>query len=217
MLDDSHRDLPEDFIRCVNFHGHLCPGLAIGYAAVKAAETVLDLTPAEDEEIVAIVENDSCAVDAIQVLLGCTFGKGNLVFRDWGKHVYTFMERKGGRAARVRLKPMERTGRAQRAELRKKIARGDATPDERRLYEDLKKQAALDIIETDSDRLFHVREIEAELPPRARIVETRACDRCGEQTVIDKMIESDGATLCRGCAADRSRSSAAALDKSSPR
>lgn len=42
-----------------------------------------------DEEMVAIVENDSCAVDAIQVLTGCTLGKGNLIFRDYGKqHLY---------------------------------------------------------------------------------------------------------------------------------
>ena len=78
-------DLPEDFRACVRFHGHICPGLAIGYAAVKAGSRVLGLSTAEDEEIVAFVENDSCAVDAVQVLLGCTFGKGNLIFRDWGK------------------------------------------------------------------------------------------------------------------------------------
>ena len=97
-------EFPEDFQDCVRFHGHLCPGLAIGYAAVKAGIGVLEVSRSEDEEIVAIVENDSCAVDAVQVLLGCTFGKGNLVFRDWGKQVFTFFERRTGRAVRVSLK-----------------------------------------------------------------------------------------------------------------
>ena len=73
---DVKQELPNDFQECVHFHGHLCPGLAIGYGAVKAAQQALGLAAAEDEEVVAVVENDSCAVDAIQVLLGCTFGKG---------------------------------------------------------------------------------------------------------------------------------------------
>ena len=27
----------EDFKRCVDFHGHICPGLSIGYKAAKVA------------------------------------------------------------------------------------------------------------------------------------------------------------------------------------
>ncbi len=30
-----------------------------------------------DEELFAIVETDACGADAIQVITGCTFGKGN--------------------------------------------------------------------------------------------------------------------------------------------
>ncbi len=94
-------DLPEDFREAVRFHGHLCPGLAIGYVAAKVAAQLLDIGTSEDEEIVALVENNSCAVDAIQVLLGCTFGKGNLIFKDWGKQVFTFMDRRTNRAVRM--------------------------------------------------------------------------------------------------------------------
>ena len=92
-------DLPDDFREAVRFHGHLCPGLAIGYVAAKVAAQVLGIGTSEDEEIVAVVENNSCAVDAIQVLLGCTFGKGNLIFKDWGKQVFTFMDRRTNRGS----------------------------------------------------------------------------------------------------------------------
>ncbi len=61
----------------------------------------LGVERAEDEELVAIVENDACGVDAVQYVAGCTFGKGNLVFRDWGKPVYTFFSRRTGRGVRV--------------------------------------------------------------------------------------------------------------------
>jgi len=75
------------------FHEHVCPGTVIGYRAAKIATLELSSHKSVDEELVAIVENDSCSVDAVQVVTSCTFGKGNLVFRDYGKHVYTFITR----------------------------------------------------------------------------------------------------------------------------
>ncbi|MBM4036552.1 MAG: formylmethanofuran dehydrogenase [Planctomycetes bacterium] len=96
---------PRDLEQVVKFHGHFCGGILIGYRAAKAALEHLAAGRAEDEELVAIVENDSCAVDAVQVLTGCTLGKGNLHFRDYGKHVYTFALRPSGRAVRVSRKP----------------------------------------------------------------------------------------------------------------
>lgn len=68
--------------RAVAFHGHSCPGLAIGYRAAKIALRELAAGRAGDEELVAIVETDACGVDTIQVLTGCTLGKGNLLYRD---------------------------------------------------------------------------------------------------------------------------------------
>ena len=67
----------------------------------KAALRELKADRPRDEELVAIVENDSCAVDAIQFITGCTFGKGNLIFRDYGKHVYTFFNRRTGQGVRI--------------------------------------------------------------------------------------------------------------------
>ncbi len=87
----------------VKFHGHECPGLAIGYRMTLAAMEKLDSSRSEDEELVAIVENDACGVDALQCLTGCTFGKGNLNFLDYGKHVYTLYSRNGEKAVKVAL------------------------------------------------------------------------------------------------------------------
>ena len=86
------------------FHGHICPGSAIGYKAAEAAFNELKSDRSADEELVAIIENDSCAVDAVQVVTGCTFGKGNLIFMDHGKQVYTFITRDNEDAVRVSLK-----------------------------------------------------------------------------------------------------------------
>ena len=70
--------------KCVEFHGHECGGLTIGYKASLYAIALLGLglggggnagCLSADEEVVCISENDACGVDAIQVILGCSIGK----------------------------------------------------------------------------------------------------------------------------------------------
>ena len=63
--------------KCVGFHGHECPGLAIGFRACEAAVEKLGVSFSKDEEVVCITENNACGVDAVQLITGCTFGKGN--------------------------------------------------------------------------------------------------------------------------------------------
>lgn len=70
------------FEKAVEFHGHVCPGLAIGYRAAELGIEALACGRDTDEELVAIVENDACGVDAVQVVTGCTLGKGNLILKD---------------------------------------------------------------------------------------------------------------------------------------
>jgi formylmethanofuran dehydrogenase subunit E len=153
-----------------------------------------------DEEIVAIVENDSCAVDAVQVLLSCTFGKGNLFFRDWGKQVFTFFDRKSNRAVRVALKG-EMPLREERIALKQKIDSGAATEADRKRWNDLREEAITQLVSPDSARsLFEVKEVKVEIPPYASIVSTAACDTCGEPTMTTKMVEQEGKHLCQGCA-----------------
>ncbi len=87
-----------DFARCIQFHGHTCPGLAIGFKAAVALMGRLGVNRAPDEELIAIVETDACGADAIQVMTGCTFGKGNFVFKNYGKHASSLMDRKKKKA-----------------------------------------------------------------------------------------------------------------------
>uniref|UniRef100_UPI0040560DE8 FmdE family protein n=1 Tax=Candidatus Electronema sp. TaxID=2698783 RepID=UPI0040560DE8 len=74
-----------DWEQCIAFHGHECPGLAMGYRAAKAAQSKLGVKFSPDEEVVCVTENDACGLDAVQYLTGCTLGKGNLIYRDRGK------------------------------------------------------------------------------------------------------------------------------------
>lgn len=192
-------DFPQDFDRCVQFHGHLCPGLAIGYAGAKAAQKILGVESALDEELVAVVENDSCAVDAVQVILGCTLGKGNLLFLDRGKQVFTIMERNEGRAVRVSFRgpvPFQE----QRRALKCRIDAGEASDAEKESWNRLRREAILELVSSEPSRFFDIREVQAKLPPKARVVTTASCAMCGEATVTSRMVERDGRLMCGECA-----------------
>lgn len=90
--------------QCVEFHGHVCGGLTIGYKASLYAMELLRLNFSQDEEVVCIAENDACGVDAVQVVLGCSVGKGNLLFHIRGKQAFSFFNRKTGKSVRLVLK-----------------------------------------------------------------------------------------------------------------
>ena len=64
------KELESLWEKCVEFHGHGCGGLAVGFRAVLYVwELFGSDQPAEDEEIVCVAETDACGVDAIQALL----------------------------------------------------------------------------------------------------------------------------------------------------
>ncbi|MHB8919271.1 MAG: FmdE family protein, partial [Desulfocucumaceae bacterium] len=125
--------------RVCEFHGHVCPGLAIGFRAATLALKKMDFSRSVDEELIAIVENNACGVDAVQVLAGCTFGKGNLFFLDHGKQVYTFARRSHGKAVRVAV----RYGAFHDPELsalRRKVNSGEATGEEKREFTGMQRK-----------------------------------------------------------------------------
>jgi formylmethanofuran dehydrogenase subunit E len=96
--------------KSVGFHGHECPGLAIGVRACEAAAERLGVSYSKDEEVVCITENNACGVDAVQFITGCTFGKGNLIFKDKGKQAFTFFRRDIGQGIRVVFKGVNKLG-----------------------------------------------------------------------------------------------------------
>ena len=91
--------------KCVAFHGPACGGLTIGYKAACYAAELLELSFSGDEQVVCIAENDACGVDAIQALLGCSIGKGNLLFHMRGKQAFSFYNRATGKSVRLVLRP----------------------------------------------------------------------------------------------------------------
>ena len=65
----------------VKFHGHECPGLAIGIRACEAIISKMNIEPKEDK-IMCITENNTCPVDGIKYVFGCDYDKKNLFYKE---------------------------------------------------------------------------------------------------------------------------------------
>jgi formylmethanofuran dehydrogenase subunit E len=181
-----------------DFHGHSCPGLALGYRVSLRALKELG-NPSADEEVVAIVENDSCAVDAVQVMTGCTFGKGNLIFRDYGKQVYTFIKRATGKTVRISVdwKKPEETPR-EKAQW-KRYMKGERSASVVRFVHDRKSSKIGHILEAGDRQLMKVTRGSSEPPPEASVYESVICESCGEKMMEPRARRKGGKTVCIPC------------------
>lgn len=162
----------------IRFHGHECPGLAMGYRMAEAAMEKLKEMRAEDEELVAIVENDACGVDALQCVTGCTFGKGNLIFHDYGKHVYTIYSRNTRSGVRV-------------------VFHGKGIPDNIR-----ENRAKLTewILSAPEESIVSVTSVTVAEPEPARIRKSIPCSFCGESVMETRVRNVNGMPACIPCA-----------------
>ncbi len=198
-MDQAARFFPEGFEKCVAFHGHICPGLAIGFQAARVLMERLGARRAGDEELLAIVENDACGTDAIQAMTGCTFGKGNFIFNDFGKHAFILADRKRGKAVRVCLLPDAVEADPEHLSLAEKVQNGEASPEEMQRFRARQRKRAQKVLEADARSLFKVEEISLGIPPKARVSKSGTCDLCGEPTRIDLLREIDGRRVCIPC------------------
>lgn len=186
--------------KCVEFHGHICPGLTLGFKSTLLALEKLGVTRAQDEELIAIVENDACGIDAVQVLTGCTIGKGNLIYKDYAKQVYTFASRKTGEAVRVAVKPGVMQRSPEHAALQAKIIKGEATAEDKKLYKAKHIELAQRIANLPAEEFAKVETVQIELPNKAQIFETVICSECGEGSAEPKIRLKNGKPVCLECA-----------------
>jgi len=192
--------LSEEMVeRTAAFHGHMCPGLAIG---IRAAEVALrEIGPhAHDEEIVAVVETDMCGVDAIQFLTGCTFGKGNLIHLDYGKNAFTFYRRSDDKGIRIVTRP-DAFGEPdpEWETLRNRLGDANLTQEERDRFRQLHAARSRQILDIPLEKLFEVKEPQGKIPSHARIMESVTCESCGEVVMETRTRRFSGKTVCIPC------------------
>ena len=187
-----------NFEDTVQFHGHRCPGLAMGYRVANLALKELGLR-AKDEELIAIVENDSCAVDAIQFICGCTFGKGNLIFKDFGKQVYTFIRRPDSEAVRIAVKWEPPPEDPETEAIWDRYTDGDRSAEVVAVVQERKARKMNTILEAQDSELFKLERVQAEMPEPAKIYKSITCTNCGEKVIEPRIRIIEGKQICIPC------------------
>ena len=182
----------------VKFHGHLCPGLVMGYRVAKYAEELFKDRP-EDEELVVVIENRSCAADAVQMVNGCTFGKGNLVFRDYGKHVYTFFKRGDEEGVRISVNSIPRPMDDVHKALFAKVRSGEATEEEHAEFRKRHEQRARALLDIPAEDMFSVTKVKTEPPQKAMVYQSIPCEQCGEDVMETRLRVKEGKKVCLSC------------------
>jgi formylmethanofuran dehydrogenase subunit E len=182
----------------IRFHGHMCPGLAIG---IRAAEVALKEVGRDgDEEIVAVVETDMCGVDAVQYLTGCTFGKGNLIHLDYGKNAFSFYRRSDGKSLRLVAKPSILGGEAKiLAELHRKMNAEGLSEEEKGLWQAIRRKITDEVMRKGLEELFEIKPVQGDPPARARILSSLPCDGCGEAVMETRLRQRHDRRLCAAC------------------
>jgi formylmethanofuran dehydrogenase subunit E len=165
--------IQERWEKAAAFHGHMCPGLAIGVRACEAACQALNCSFSTDEQLVCVTENDACGVDAVSVLLGCSLGKGNLLYHGTGKMAFNFFSRKSKRGVRVYFK----------------INLSQSSRNKMMDY----------ILSAELKDLFTISEPSIPMPIPAKHFASIACKKCGEYAPEHKIRLQDGELVCLDC------------------
>ena len=121
----------------------------------------------------------ACGVDAIQALLGCSIGKGNLLFHMRGKQAFSFYNRATGKSVRLVLRPRPE----------------GMTREESFAYYQAQKPADL----------FDVKPATIPLPEPAKLFDSYPCACCGEVTGANWIRLVGGQKLCLDCAGSYDR------------
>ncbi len=169
-------------------HQHLCPRQVLGVRiGMYAAELFgLDL-PQTDKRLFAFVETDGCMVDGIAVATGCPLGRRPMYLMDYGKSAVTFVDTQTARAIRVTPARQSRVLAARYAP--------DA-PD--RWHAQL---AAYQVMP--NDELLAAQPVTLNVSLTALISQHGhrvVCERCGEDIINEREVQTDGEILCRACA-----------------
>lgn len=133
-------------------------------------------------------------------MTGCTYGKGNLIHLDYGKHAYTFIRRSDGKAIRITSRP-DAWGKPdpEHQKLRTKVTRKEATDEEEKQFKKELLERAYAILDRPSEELFTITPVSLEMPAKARFNDSLTCDSCGEFVMESRSRLFQGQQLCIPC------------------
>ncbi len=142
---------------------------------------------ADRKRLVAYVEIDRCATDAIGMVTGCRLGKRTLKFRDWGKMAATFVDLSADAGVRI-------------------VALENSRDLARQLHPEIESKSHQQMLayrELSDDQLFRLERVRVPVHPSelpGYKADRVACARCGEGINFGRFEEVAGQRLCLTCA-----------------
>jgi len=183
-------------------HGHFCPGLVYGVRAGYRAVIDLGVYSTGMEEVVAIVETNSCFSDGVQTITGCSFGNNALIYRDLGKTAMTLAKR-SGQGIRLSLKAgleeLEEREPEAVALFNKVVVNRSGTDDDHIKLMSLWRQAAFNMLSVPDSELFKIEKVKINVPEYAHIFASAKCAVCGETVMETRTRIKDGKPVCLTC------------------
>lgn len=201
MEDQKKGNVVPDWL--VEFHGHLCPFLVVGWRMGQEALNRLGAQREHDQGLFLFTElggdtlrAQSCYEDGLQAATGCTTGKGTLRRLNFGK-VAAVLARPGDTAVRVALRP----------EVCDALAQADYAAERRQgKPASVVSQTAIEdavgrVARMSADELFSFERFSVVhfTPVMASPARTR-CALCGEYVFDQDAVFKDGRVLCHPCA-----------------
>ncbi len=196
---------PKDWLEFgQKFHGHKCPAMPMGLRVGAAAMNALGVERAKDSQLVAFVDlgDDHCATcfgDGLQVIMGTTFGKGNLKKTHKGKWAVTVVDRATGKAVRVTPKAEAMLNNKKTAfftEYRMLGKPASTVPAE------VVAPLVNNVMNVPAEMLLTVSPIfEYKLDPKKDSFDGFVCEECGEMTVMEYGRIKGDKKVCIDCAA----------------
>lgn len=186
------------------FHGHKCPAMPMGLRVGAAAMNKLGVERAMDGQIIALVglgDNHcaTCYADGLQVIMGTTFGKGNIQKTHKGKWAVTVIDKKTGRAVRVTPTAQAMLANKQTdffKEYREKGVPASMVPDN--VVDPLIQK----VMNAPDDMLLSVSEVfDYKLEEHPHSFNSFVCEECGEMTVMEYGRIKGEKKVCMDCAA----------------
>ena len=200
----KNNNLKELLLQTGQIHGHYCPGVTIGVIAAYMEMKRLNSITDGLEDLVAIVEVNSCFVDGIQFVSGCTIGNNSLIYRDIGKTAVTFVARNSGKGKRYILnreyyENKYSNNTEHRIVFEKVVNKRERDPSIIKKFKEIHADRAFEMLDFDFESLFKITDVELDIPVRSKIFDSFLCSNCKESTMITRKTIIENRELCPNC------------------
>jgi formylmethanofuran dehydrogenase subunit E len=200
----QRQDIPSLLVQAGQLHGHYCPGLALGVLAGTYAMSRMSERPDGMEKLLAIVETNSCFVDGIQFVTGCTLGNNSLIYREYGKTAVTLTDLSGN-GIRYAVRPnfrehLQKTSPEFQEMFTKVVKNEERSAENLARFKQLAREASFVMVDIEPEMIFKIEQVQTRIPEYASIVDSVICETCQESVMATRIVEQDGKQICRACA-----------------